>query len=104
MLVDNDRAIRQKAVDVIVNSRRVQLNTIRTFGKPHINFDASNYTEMIEFDNDDGIEPPITKSLSIDDLNQCVDSPKNVSRYTMPYSICRESDSVSKFKITKYIH
>lgn len=78
MLVDKDKSIRQYAVNLILKSRQVQLNEIRTFEKPYINFDAKTYTEIIELNQEDGIEPPITKNLSIDQLNECTDTAQNI--------------------------
>lgn len=95
MLVDSDKDIRQKAVYSIMSSRQLQLNSIRTFEKPHINFDASHYTEIVDLNNEDGIKPPITKNLSTDQLNQCTETPRNIV-FDMLYGIPCHTQSVER--------
>lgn len=95
MLVDSDKAIRQKAVNLIMSSRQLQLNSIRTFEKPHINFDASDYTEMVDMNDEDGIEPPITKNLSIDQIVECTKTPQNIV-FNMLYGIPCHTQSVER--------
>lgn len=75
MLADEDQSIRRQAVDLILNVRESrQINNKRKFLKPTINFDASTYCEL---SNIRGIDPPLTQSISNEELILCHGNSKN---------------------------
>ena len=83
MAADSDKNIRQKAVEKIIvargNEDPVGL-TIREFIIPTINIMAKDYSDIIDWDDDELIitEPPALKSLSNDDLLNVINHPFNV--------------------------
>ncbi|OXU32187.1 hypothetical protein TSAR_007981 [Trichomalopsis sarcophagae] len=88
MLADERKSIRQKAYDKIVEVREnhpVSRNGIRKFIKPNINFDASSYELLINWDDSD-TEPPLTILLSAEQLLYYVNNhdPRN-KIFRFPY-------------------
>ena len=78
MLGDEEKQIRQEAVEKIKEIRARKKNNknnegIRMFKVPNINFFASNYTEMIKW-NEDITEPPCTLKMKDEDLLIFIDS------------------------------
>lgn len=70
MLADSDISIRSRAVDIILQ-QRLHAPTrptapIRQFKVPPINFDATNYVDLIDWE--DIKEPPVTMKLTDDDI------------------------------------
>jgi hypothetical protein len=50
MLTDEDSTIKKFAVKKISEARKYKLNNIRVFTVPKLNFKATNYTEIIFWD------------------------------------------------------
>lgn len=80
MLVDNQYNVRKKAVEIILRSRSETHEGVRTFKKPNLNYNASVYYEMVDFDNEEICEPSISKNLSDAELLACVNNSNNVIR------------------------
>lgn len=71
MLVDEDKLIRNSAIETIMLCREKVSPAVRKFNVPHMTFEeCTNYTELVDWTNLNGIwEPPFTKNLSSDELN-----------------------------------
>lgn len=82
MIVDDDKEIRQKAYDRIINARKQMINRglvgeLREFEKPSnriIDVGADHYSLMIDWDNYVIHEPPYTMRLSLEELYTYRDS------------------------------
>lgn len=74
MLTDENKTIRELAVNSILAARVSNNAGIRTFVKPKIDFTAKNYHEMVNIYN---IEPPITKNRSEECLRECINTAEN---------------------------
>ncbi|KAK0048904.1 hypothetical protein Bpfe_021670 [Biomphalaria pfeifferi] len=74
MLADSDKSIRSRAVDIILQ-QRLQASTaaIRLFKVPPINYDATNYVDLINWE--DIQEPPLTMKLTDDDIAKFSNEP-----------------------------
>ena len=71
MLCDNDARIKKEAVSNISMIRnREQEKLPRKFVMPTFNFDATSYTEIINWDTAEMFEPPLTKHISGDILQE----------------------------------
>ena len=72
MLANENKQHRKKAVEKILRIRQNQpVNAVRKFLVPAINLKASDYSEMIEW-NDDFTVPPLTKDISNDNLKNFI--------------------------------
>lgn len=70
MLVDEDKSKRNRAIETILLCREKVSSAVRKFNVPHINFDCTSYTELVDWTNLDAVwEPPFTQNLSSDQLN-----------------------------------
>ena len=47
---------------------------VREFRVPSLNFEAKDYTELVEWQQIDRYEPPLTKHISDDEISACVKS------------------------------
>lgn len=73
MLADDRKHIRELALRRILQSRVPRYdNQIRDFKVPKLNFDATDYTELIDWQSDKVTEPPLTKSISEADLRRMI--------------------------------
>ena len=84
MLTDADQTVRVKAVDVILNLRGTQDlgdDKPRKFIIPELKFDASSYTEMINWKKEALYEPAITTSLTASELRDLKLVPLMLPRY-----------------------
>ena len=74
MLADDSQEVRTKAVEQIIRLREDSDNpdkgdiSVRKFVVPEINYECTNYTEMIDFEKETVFEPNLTADLSIEDL------------------------------------
>jgi len=74
MLADDRKHVRELACRRILQCRPTNLNQrggVRIFRVPEVNFDASNYMDVINSTKVDVSEPPLVAHLSPDDL-QCI--------------------------------
>jgi hypothetical protein len=84
MLTDTDQTVRVKAVDVILKLRGTQElgdDKPRKFIIPELKFDASSYTEMIDWKKEALYEPAITTSLTASQLRDLKLAPLMLPRY-----------------------
>jgi histidinol phosphatase-like enzyme len=63
MLTDEDSTINKFAVKQISEARKHKLNNIHVLTVLKLNFEATNYTEIIFWDQVAIYEPPLTKKL-----------------------------------------
>jgi hypothetical protein len=84
MLTDADQTVRVKAVDVIIKLRGTQElgdDQPRKFIIPELKFDASSYSEMIDWKKEALYEPAITTSLTATELRDLKSAPLMLPRY-----------------------
>ena len=76
MISDSRRNIRQEAIEKIVQARRDNSDNteIRLFRVPDINFQANDYTDMVDLSSVSS--PPVLSNISSDELLQCLDNEK----------------------------
>lgn len=92
MIADDDQTIREAAFNKIVYRREERLSTelvgnVRKFYKPTIkviNDACTNYTNMIDWDNQVFYEPPFTQQFSSDELEQFKNSGKKMEIPDIP--------------------
>lgn len=83
MLCDERRHIRELGLRRILKSRNS--HQLRKFEVPKINFNANNYTEMINWQQSMISEPPMTKKISTEDLTQMIkDVPEGMEILRFP--------------------
>ena len=70
MLADANDNIKQFALRTILEERKKDQtsDTVRVFKIPVMNFNATQYTELINWETENIFEPPFTKKFSIDEL------------------------------------
>jgi len=71
MLFDSRKSIREKCIKKIIYYRDKLLHphVVRTYKKPSINFDCSDYVDMINLDDDSILfEPPFTANIPYEHL------------------------------------
>ncbi|KAK4884145.1 hypothetical protein RN001_000416 [Aquatica leii] len=73
MLNDTKRYLRELALRRILKTRNgLTRERMREFIIPNINFEATTYNDLIDWQNCELSEPPILASISNDDLNQLI--------------------------------
>lgn len=80
MLFDDRQGIRRYALEKILHIRDNTYDSteLREYVKPPINFNCSNYTHMIDLNNDDLLsEPPFTRNIPYEHLQQYIDDEDN---------------------------
>nr|CAH7712438.1 unnamed protein product [Callosobruchus chinensis] len=70
MLTDPREHIRRLAVNRIKKARTNTSKELRVFKAPKLNFDADDYIDIIDWQNINVTEPPITKALTIEELTE----------------------------------
>lgn len=73
MLFDDRKEIRKSAIKKILHYRNNLADPmqLRVYRKPIINFNCTEYTNMIDLNNDNILfEPPLTQSIPYDHLEQ----------------------------------
>jgi len=72
MLVDDRMCIRELAIQKIFNSRLSKATGVRIFKVPLLNFDASDYTELVDWNKCEITEPPILSMIENEVLNRVI--------------------------------
>ena len=76
MVMDSEMSVREKAVEMILDCRNGtdedDEGQLREFIIPTFNFSATDYTNLIDFDNCRVTEPPILSSIEADELKSLV--------------------------------
>ncbi|GBM31649.1 hypothetical protein AVEN_101273-1 [Araneus ventricosus] len=73
MLVDEREHIRELGYGRILNARQiVSKKTVRNFLRPKINFQASDYIEIINWNSCVVYPPPVLRDLSEDDIESLI--------------------------------
>lgn len=75
MVVDSRRHIRELAIRRILKARNSKKhNHVRIFKIPEINFDCSDYSEMIDWQNVEVTEPPALSKYTDETLKEFIES------------------------------
>ena len=77
MMGDEDQEVRVKAVDW-VRRARLEFNPEdppRQFVPPMVDFSATHYTKMVDWEQVECTEPPLTRDMSEADLDEVVEKP-----------------------------
>jgi hypothetical protein len=74
MLADEKKIIRELAFRRILKARSQKIAGIRKFNIPFFNFEASDYTEIIFWQESQVTEPPLTANLSAETLRSMAES------------------------------
>ncbi|CAH2109254.1 unnamed protein product [Euphydryas editha] len=79
MLGDERQMIREKAVNLILQTRQENVSSaevaeVRSFNVPPLNMNAKDYTEMIDWKMIEVTEPPLIKDLNEDDLRNIIEN------------------------------
>ena len=88
MLADEDQSKRELAVKHIRRARENYRPVIREVNKPkrgEMNFNASQYCDMIDLDNTEVTEPPCTFQLSDEELESIV---AGETKFRLPKVYC----------------
>lgn len=89
MLWDKNIEIRKRAAEKILKSRQeLKKPGIRFFKVPLINFDAHNFTELVDLDNVIITQPPIVDGCSDDEIKSLVDLYDNSCIYNFAMIPC----------------
>jgi hypothetical protein len=75
MLISTDEIIRDFAIEKILKARDSVSKfegQVRPYIKPQVNFEASNFTELIDWDKEEITEPPLCKGLNEDQLRNFI--------------------------------
>ena len=89
MLADEDCSIRKQAVDGIIEIRKnKEYSTVdrtdsglRIFKVPKLNWEAENYTQIIDWELNTFCEPPITMKFSDDQIREFYSAPMLIPNY-----------------------
>ena len=88
-MADENKSIRQKAVNAIMKIRHDKVKSkveridsgLRVFRVPTLNWNAKNYTQIIEWDISSFCEPVVTSKLSDEDLKKACFAPLQIPNY-----------------------
>lgn len=72
MLLDERKVIRKLALQRIVLARKKGRRELRKFELPKLEFSSQDYSELILFNENARLEPPVTKNLSLEELENIV--------------------------------
>jgi len=72
MLVDDRMCIRELAIQKIFNSRLSKATGVRIFKVPLLNFDPSDYTELVDWNKCEITEPLILSMIENEVLNRVI--------------------------------
>lgn len=92
MLGDENRNVRDVALNEILKARKSSLPTVRVFKVPKINMNATNYVEIIDWQNTK-ITEPLIKFLTLEELQSVVENGLNsellskIKKNSMSYAI-----------------
>lgn len=85
MLGDERLHIRELGLRRILKCRTTHPQAVRTFQVPKINFEATDYTELIHWQAVAVTEPPITRKFSTEDLREMIaEIPEKINLFKMP--------------------
>ena len=81
MVADPDAAVRTRAVELIRRCRQQPQEDVRPFKLPVINFAATHYTELLDWEKELVTEPPLTANLTDSELQDICDQPLQVAAF-----------------------
>ena len=81
MAADPDAAVRARAVSTIQQCRQKPHEGVRPFRLPTINFAATHYTELLEWEKEPVTEPPLTTDLTDAELRGIISQPLHVAAF-----------------------
>lgn len=77
MLFDPRKQIRLLALKRIIKSRKTESHVVRTFTPPEVNFEASDYIDLIDWQSTAVTQPPLISDFSTEELQQIVETGKS---------------------------
>lgn len=75
MLADESETLRILALRRILKARQETVSRIRTFELPKFDFNAQNYQNLINWQEINLTEPPVTKFMSNELIERCMENP-----------------------------
>ena len=81
MVADPDAVVRFRAVDAIRRCRQQPQEGVRPFKLPTINFAATHYTELLEWEKELITEPPLTTDLTDAELQDICCQPLQIAAF-----------------------
>lgn len=109
MLFDERLLVREKAISIILRARNGRQPTeVRKFKLPKITFNAVDYVDMINWEYDNGLNPPLLHDLDENDLQMFVtetaefDHIFNIPCHTQAVERCVKVSSYIDTKIFIY--
>ena len=81
MVSDADPILRAKAVGVIKQCRQIPQEDVRQFKLPTLNFAATHYTELFDYEKEAVTEPPLTTDLTNAELQDICSEPLEVAAF-----------------------
>ncbi|KAF0310017.1 Protein BANP [Amphibalanus amphitrite] len=81
MVADPDAAVRARAVELIQRCRQQLQEEVRPFKLPKVNFAATHYTELLDWEKELVTEPPLTANLTDSELQDICDQPLRVAAF-----------------------
>lgn len=95
MLFDERKHVRELAVRRIMKARGNTQTGVRRFEVPNINFECSNYIDMIKWQFLEVTEPPLTKHVAVEDLSKQVDDINHL-RETVLHNLPTNTQAVER--------
>ena len=82
MIQDESQTIRELGYRSILKARQHDAGILRRFKTPKLQFDAQTYYSMIDWQNIELSEPPITRKLLSDEkLQELIETKQNLRKY-----------------------
>ena len=89
MLADERNHVRELGCRRILAARKENSSkTLRQFRVPNVNFEARDYIDLVNWNNEDRCEPPMTKHLPESELQDCVKNKNNQLVKRLPQFPC----------------
>lgn len=85
MLADSSRDKRETAVRRILQARRQSADnkTVRIFRVPNLNFDATDWDDIINWSDAEIHEPPLTRAFAEAEITAIIDNPLSIPSYPL---------------------
>ena len=81
MMCDLRKDVREQAVAVVKKCRQEANNKLRVYELPIVNFSATTYYNMFDWNTTTCTEPPLSAGLTEDELNAVVNEPMTIKYY-----------------------
>lgn len=81
MVADENPEVRARAVHAIQKCRMQTTDEVRPYTIPQVNFQATTYTDLFDWDKTQVTEPPLTIGLCDSVIQDIIDAPLEVNNY-----------------------